>query len=875
MTPMMQQYKDIKAQNPDCFLFFRLGDFYELFFDDALKASALLNITLTKRGRDESEAIPMCGVPFHAADSYIARLVKEGHSVALCDQVEDVGEAKKRGAKSIVKRAVVRIITPGTLTEDNLLDAKVNNFLMVLAPSHKNENVGVSLIDISTGLILVDTFTLHELAHILQRFNPREVVTTPRGFQHMTAQESLKEWLPKVKTLPEVRFDASNASRRLLTAFKVKTLDGLVALNDGETQSLGVLLDFVELTQVGVLPRLNIPRKIKVTPILEIDAATQKNLELFTTLSGDTEKSLLSYLDDTQTAAGARLIRLYLASPLSLPEAINERLNHVDYFFQHHPVLSKVRSRLSAFPDLDRALSRLSLGRGSPRDLGMIRDAIECIERLNEDVQSDDTPQETRALYAYDAELIELKTMLNSALADHMPLLARDGDFVRLGFHAELDEVRALRDQGRQKIAEVQARYAHELGISSLKIKHNNVLGYHIEVTNTHLTKIPDYFVHRQTTANTARYTTVDLTELEQRLSEAAHQALQIELALFEELSKAVAMAGEALSSMAHRIAMLDVFSTFATIAHRYGYVRPTIDGSVAFDIKGGRHPVIERALQNEDGKAFKPNDCRLESDQLLWLITGPNMAGKSTFLRQNALIVIMGQMGCYVPAHSAHFGAIDRLFSRVGASDDLARGHSTFMVEMVETALILNNATPRSLVILDEVGRGTSTHDGLSIAWAVIEYLHNRLQCRGLFATHYHELTNLGTKLTHLFCATMRVKEWHNKVIFMHEMLPGVADKSYGIHVAEMAGVPLSVIERAYELLETLSKKQPLQQSVAELPLFAEQSQTLTQVKSHKKDHDMIEALRAMALDDLTPKEALNFLYEWKKRFEEEREVA
>lgn len=874
MTPMMQQYKEIKSQHPDCFLFFRLGDFYELFFEDALKASVLLNITLTRRGRDD-DAIPMCGVPFHAADTYIARLVKEGHSVALCDQVEDVAEAKKRGAKSVVKRAVVRIITPGTLTEDNLLDSKSHNFLMSLYMEGRS-TVGIGVIDISTGLVLIDSYDAAEVAQVLYRFNPREIVSTPAFFKNLLEQESLKEWLPRVKTLPEARFDAVNAARRLESAYQVKTLQGVISLETVEVQSLGVLFDYVSLTQVGALPRLNLPKKMKASKLLEIDAATQRNLELFTTLGGEYDQSLLSYLDDTLTSGGGRLIRFYLASPLSEPDAIEERLSHVDHFYAHQNSLDVVRSHLKTFPDLDRSLSRLSLGRGSPRDLAVVQGALVHVQCLREDLAGHVMPEKTRALLERDDRLDALNVCLTEALSDNLPLLVRDGGFIREGYHGELDEVRMLRDQGRQKIAEVQAEYVRDLGISSLKIKHNNVLGYHIEVTNTHLNKIPDYFIHRQTTANTARYTTVALTELEQRLNEAADQALAIEVALFETLLAQILEQGEALSLLSERIALLDVMSTFAFLAHRYGYVRPVVDMSLAFRVVGGRHPVVERVFQQENDQSFKANDCCLEDDQLLWLITGPNMAGKSTFLRQNALIVIMGQMGSYVPAHAAHFGVVDRLFSRVGASDDLARGQSTFMVEMVETAMILNNATDRSLVILDEVGRGTSTHDGLSIAWAVIEHLHNNLHCRGLFATHYHELTTLHTQLKHLYCATMRVKEWQNKVIFMHEMIPGVADKSYGIHVAEMAGVPPTVVARAYDLLKQLSKKQNIKESSLSLPLFAQVSQVpqATVAPKPPEDFGFKKEIEALSLDTLTPKQALDFLYDLKQRLRS-KEVA
>lgn len=863
MTPMMQQYKEIKAENPDCFLFFRLGDFYEMFFEDAIQASAFLNITLTRRGRDDVDAVPMCGVPFHAADAYIARLVRSGHSVAICDQVEEASEAKKRGAKSVVRRAVTRIITPGTLTEDTLLDSKTNNFLMALAPDHESQNCGIALMDISTGTLLVDRSSFLELPQVLYRFDPREIITTSPFFSKLRSLDGFKEWVPKTKTIPSARWDYQNAQRRLLDVFGVKTLDGFVQLDELETQSLGVLLDYVQLTQVGVLPRVNIPKKVRVSPILEIDAATQKNLEIFDSCSGDGSKSLLSYMDETVTPGGGRLLRLILRAPLAETDAIEERLNHVDYFYQNQEILARIHGRLKSFPDVDRALSRLSLGRGSARDLGVVRDGILCACDLLDDTLNLEMPLKTKELFHVDASLIPLRDHLVDALDATLPLLVRDGGFIRAGYHSALDEVRQLRDEGRQRVAQMQAQYAEELGIGSLKIKHNNVLGYHIEITSTHISKVPDSFIHRQTTANTARYTTVLLSELEQRLMSAGQEALQIELQLFESLVQKVLHGGAHLSKLAENLAYLDVMVTFARIARQYGYVRPTIDATSAFAIEGGRHPIIERVLDHNQ-ETFKANDCTLEGDQLLWLITGPNMAGKSTFLRQNALIVVMGQVGSYVPARSAHFGVVDRLFSRVGASDDLARGHSTFMVEMVETAMILNNATSRSLVILDEVGRGTSTHDGLSIAWAVIEHIHTTLQCRGLFATHYHELTNLENKLPKIHCATMRVKEWENKVIFLHEMIQGVADKSYGIHVAALAGVPKAVIQRAYGILDHLSTPSVnFEQSLQALPLFKER-----QVREPAHSSTDVRALRLkkmvdeLNVDELSPRQALEFLY-------------
>ncbi|WP_081157855.1 DNA mismatch repair protein MutS [Ensifer aridi] len=882
-TPMMEQFIEIKANNPDSLLFYRMGDFYELFFQDAVEASRALGITLTKRGQHLGQEIPMCGVPVHAADDYLQKLIALGYRVAVCEQVEDPAEAKKRGGKSVVRRDVVRLVTPGTITEDKLLSPSESNYLMALArirSSGAEPAYALAWIDISTGIFrLAETAQSRLLADIL-RIEPSELILPDTVF-HDPELRPVFDVLGRVAVpQPAVLFDSATAEGRISRYYGVKTLDGFGSFSRAELAAASAAISYVEKTQLQERPALGTPERESVASTLFIDPATRANLELVKTLSGSREGSLLRALDRTVTSGGARLLAERLMSPLTDPERINERLDSIEVLVDQPSFAADVRDALRRAPDMPRALSRLALGRGGPRDLGAIQAGLRAAAAISALLSSAPLSAElTEARDAIAALPADLLARLDSTLAEELPLLKRDGGFLREGASAELDEMRALRDQSRRVIAGLQLQYCEETGIKSLKIKHNNVLGYFIEVTAGNAGAMTDTdpgrarFIHRQTMANAMRFTTTELAALETKIANAADRALALELEAFEAMTREVVAHAEAIKAAALALATIDVSAGLAVLAEEQNYARPMVDRSRMFAIDGGRHPVVEQALRRQAANPFVANGCDLsppdgQEGGSIWLLTGPNMGGKSTFLRQNALIAIMAQMGSFVPAAAAHIGVVDRLFSRVGASDDLARGRSTFMVEMVETAAILNQATDRSLVILDEIGRGTATFDGLSIAWAAVEHLHEVNRCRGLFATHFHELTVLSEKLGRLSNATMRVKEWDGDVIFLHEVGPGAADRSYGIQVARLAGLPASVVARARDVLaklEDADRKNPASQLIDDLPLFqvAVRREEAARASGPSK---VEEALKALNPDDMTPREALEALYALKK---------
>jgi len=870
VTPMMAQYLAIKAGHPDDLLFYRMGDFYEMFFDDAVKAAAALDIVLTKRGKHGGEDIQMCGVPVHAYENYLQRLIRAGFRVAVCEQTEAPAEAKKRGAKSVVAREVVRVITPGTLVEATLLDSRQHNYLAAIARS--GGALALAWLDLSTGDVSVAPADYALLAAEIARLNPGELLVPDSLIQTPELFDVLADWSEALTVLPPASFDSQNGERRLKAIYGVSSLDGFGAFGRAELAALGGLVSYVELTQKGRLPMLKAPRATLTGATMAIDASTRRNLELVRTLSGDRRGSLLSVMDMTVTGAGARLLGSRLAAPLTDVAAINGRLDEVGFFAGLENLRHAIRDSLRAIPDIERALSRLTMGRGGPRDLAAIRDGLKDTGPLRETVLDPAVAPVPPGVEQMTRDFGHHETMvdrLTRALAAELPLLARDGGFIAPGYDAGLDELRGLRDQTRRHIAGLQADYAKDTEITGLKIRHNNVLGYFIEVTATHADKIMSRddgrYIHRQTMANAVRFTTTELGELEREISSAADRALALEAKFFQDLVDEISECGREIATSAEALARLDVAAALAELAVTRRYSRPLIDDSVAFEITGGRHPVVEAALeQNQDG-TFVANDCDLSEDQRLWLLTGPNMAGKSTFLRQNALIAVLAQMGGYVPAASAHIGVVDRLFSRVGAADDLARGRSTFMVEMVEAAAILNQSGEHALVILDEIGRGTATFDGLSIAWAVIEHLHEVNRCRALFATHYHELTALSAKLPALATHTLRVKEWQGEVVFLHEVAPGAADRSYGIQVAKLAGLPKAVVERAGEILETLEQGEQagaVSRMAEDLPLFAAAPARPAPIVSPVKQSAVEAELNALHPDDMSPREALEALF-------------
>ncbi|CAK0765319.1 DNA mismatch repair protein MutS [uncultured Gammaproteobacteria bacterium] len=877
-TPMMAQFLEIKRAHPDCLLFYRMGDFYEMFLDDAVAAARALDIVLTKRGKHEGEDIPMCGVPVQNHQSYLLRLIRRGFRVAICEQMEDPAEARKRGsgAKGLVKRGVVRIVTPGTLTEDTLLDARTHNYLAALTETARD--AGLAWLDLSTGEVMVQPLRPGlTVAAALARLDPRELLIPERLTKKSELYDLLGDWKDRLTIQPDSRFDSDNGRRRLEALYGVGTLDAFGSFTRTEIAAAGALVGYVELTQKGKVPRLEPLRRLVPGAVLEIDAATRRNLELARTLSGERQGSLLATIDRTVTGAGARNLAAWLAAPLTDITAIAARQDMVEFCLCEEALRGEVRALLVRVPDLERALSRIALGRGGPRDLAAIRDglprAAEARTRLGHPALAPPPPGITaivRDLGDPGGPLTVLADRLDRALVPEPPLLARDGGFIVRGYHDALDELITLRDESRRLIAGMQARYVEATGIATLKIKHNNFLGYHIEVSPNHGDKLMsgkarEIFIHRQTMANAVRFSTAELGELERKIAEAADRALATEQSLFNDLIGEVQGRAAAIAEAAHALARLDVVAGLAELAVEARYCRPLVEDSLAFEILGGRHPVVEAALAVAPGSpSFVANDSNLAPEQRLWLLTGPNMAGKSTFLRQNALIAILAQIGSFVPADRVRLGVVDCLFSRVGAADDLARGRSTFMVEMVETAIILNQAGPRSLVILDEIGRGTATFDGLSIAWACVEHLHDAIRCRALFATHYHELTQLAAKLPALTCRTMRIREWHNEVVFLHEVAPGAADRSYGLHVARLAGLPGPVIRRAGEVLKILEAGGPgagVARLVDDLPLFSAAARRV-EAPPPPQVSVVEQALRALNPDDFSPKQALEALY-------------
>jgi DNA mismatch repair protein MutS len=876
-TPVMAQFFEAKARAPGALVFFRMGDFYELFFEDAAKASVAIGIALTHRGTHAGKPIPMAGVPVHAADAYLAKLIRAGFKVAVCEQMEDPAAARRRGAKAVVRRDVVRVVTPGTLTEDSLLDARDANRLVAVAV--RGGAAAVASAELSTGEVECQAVALDGLAAALAALRPSEVVVPDRLLADPVVRAAVEAAGGALAPLPGALAEPAASEARLKRLYQVATLDGFGALTGAEVSALGLLAAHLEMTQAGRAPLLRAPRRCGVGEILAIDPATRTSLEIERSLSGAREGSLLAAVDRTVTAPGARLLAARLSRPLTDPRAIDERLDAVAWLLGRRQLREDVRAGLKKSGDMARALSRLALGRGGPRDLGCLCEAITAGAALaarlaGEADPLDLAPRElAQAAVALDLgrqpALADLRERLASGLAPDLPTAARDGGFVAAGVSADLDEARGLRDDSRRVIVALEARLANESGVP-LKIRHNAVLGYFVETSARQaepLMKPPlsGLFIHRQTLASQIRFTTLDLTELDARIARAADQALSLELQVFEAWRGAAVEAGPQILAAAEALARLDVAAALAEWSQEVGAVRPTIDASLVFEAKGARHPVVEAAVRRE-GKAFTPNDCGLdgagEVHARLSLVTGPNMAGKSTFLRQNALLVILAQAGAFVPAASLRLGVVDRLFSRVGAGDDLARGRSTFMAEMVETAAILTQASARSFVILDEIGRGTATWDGLAIAWACAEALHDANRCRALFATHYHELATLEDRLAHVSNLSLKAKEWNGELIFLHEAGPGCADRSYGVQVARLAGVPAPVVARARDVLARLESEAVSHAGLQELPLFAAPA---APPAAPAGPTPIEAALKALAPDGMSPREAMDALYRLK----------
>ena len=855
-TPMMEQFLDIKKNHKDTILFYRMGDFYELFFEDAVKASSALDIVLTKRGKHNGIDIPMCGVPIHSSETYLLRLIGKGYRVAVCEQTEDPAEAKKRGAKAVVKREVVRIVTPGTITEDNLLDSRSNNYMCCI--NKRAGDMSIATVDITTGDFFVQTIQEQDLSTVIARIQPSEIILPQSFVTNKLYLEIWNEYKDALSPIPESRFNYENSFDIICKTFKVSDLNSFGDFVKADIISLGLLLDYINTTQVGKIPHLNKPTKIKTSGYMEIDATTRKSLEITNSMRGGKKLTLFDTVDYTKMGSGARLLKNWLTSPLTNLNSINYRLDGIDSFIKFDK-LDELRQLLKEVPDIERSLTRLSLGRGTPRDIKVIYNALHMttkVKLLLNNLDCDILKQSIIDLGIYD-NLVE---KLQQAIVDEPPSNIRDGGAIRKGYDVSLDKVRELRDDSRRLIANLELKYRDITCIDNLKIKHNNMLQYFIEVTPKNADKITlEMFIHRQTMKGALRYTTTELSELSRDVLDAKDKALAIEEQIFKSLIQDIIDNSQEISKTAYAYSVNDVLSSLAYMSKGQGWVRPILNETMDFDIVAGRHPVVEKSLKQSDNTKFISNDCKFDNNDKIWLLTGPNMAGKSTFLRQNALIAILAQMGCFVPAQSCAIGLIDRIFSRVGASDDLARGRSTFMVEMVETASILNQSTEKSLVIMDEIGRGTSTYDGMSIAWACIEYLCYKNKCRGLFATHYHELNLLCDKIDVLSAHTMGVKQWQDEIVFLHSVKKGCSEGSYGIYVAKIAGLPKQALKRASEVLNMLESDDTSNKNIFnDIQLF----DAVDNIDDQEKKSVVEDEIKNINLDDMAPRDALDFLY-------------
>ena len=865
---MMQQYHDAKAACGDALLFFRMGDFYELFYEDAKVAAEAVGLTLTSRDKN-TNPVPMAGFPHHQLEGYLGKLIKLGHRVAICEQVED-----PKKAKGLVKREVTRVVTPGTLTDDGLLDPRESNYLAAVCNGKKSKNAneplaGLAWVELSTGRFLATSFPQSRLADELLRIAPAECLVPEESslLPGHVAESTL------VTERPPWSFTREASEEKLSSHFGTKGLGGLGFDDEDDVaiQAAGAVLDYLQETQKTSLDHIDRLTPYRTGHCLEIDEATRRSLELTRTLrDGRREASLLGVMDRTVTAMGSRMLAEWLASPLTDADAINERLLAVEELFGDPSLCLDMQEELQQVYDMERLLARVSTGRCSPRDLSFIGQTLSRLPKIKARM----TERKSRLLQQLEADIdlcAELRDQLQAALVESCPLASREGGFVQEGFNSELDQLRELARGGKEWIARYQAEQIEKSGIPSMKVGFNKVFGYYLEVTNAHRDSIPEHFIRKQTLKNAERYITPELKEYEEKVVSADDKARDLEYDIFSQLRDEAHEYARRLQSTAHVLAKIDTLVSLAELARRHGYCKPELTSQPVLEIVDGRHPVLD--IIEPEG-TFVPNDTKIGGDDgTVVLITGPNMAGKSTYIRQIALLTLMAQMGSFVPAKKCVVGLTDRIFARVGASDELSRGQSTFMVEMTETARILNNATDRSLIILDEIGRGTSTYDGLSLAWAIVEHLHDEIGGRTFFATHYHELTDLATSLCGVRNMSVSVKEWKDKVVFLHKLVDGPADKSYGIHVARLAGVPREVNERAKDVLVQLENEhinsvgQPKiaarakRQSVGELQL------TLFGAA----EHPLLDEIRQCDINELSPIAAFEAIREWQKKLAEE----
>ncbi len=883
-TPSMQQYLDIKKDYQDYLVFYRMGDFYELFYEDAEVASQALGLVLTSRSKDIN--VPMCGVPFHAYENYLARLINQGFKVAIVEQTETPEDAKKRGYNALVNREVVRLVTPGTITEDYLLNARKNNYLLCMVKNLLS--LGFAWIDLSTGDFFTEQIVTSEASlasdvyNMFAKIDPSEIVLSDDLYANKTLFMLLGKFKDKITVLPANRFYTENARRHLKEFYQIDSLEAFGKFSNAEVCAAGIALEYIETTQKANMPHIKNLVPLNNAQTMEIDAATYSNLELFVGSDGTKNGALLTTIDKTITPAGARAFRERLVYPLLNIFEINRRLDCVEFFINMPAMRKDLRATLKNVADITRIVTRVSARTVKPRDLLKLKNSLMCIPHVKNIITSygrygkliSELPESITDIIGRFKNFSVLTDLLDRALKhndceeERLPATIKEGGFIRDGFDPRLDKLRLFRADNVELTNQLAVKYAEELSLNSVKIKYNTLIGYFLEIPkkDSDSAALNDKFVHRQTVLNAVRFTTSELADLEQKINTAAERAIAVEQEIYEDLIVNILRESKNIAISDRALVELDIACAMAEIATENNYTRPVLDDTLTFDVVAGRHPVVEKSLNNAHEGPFVSNSCYLEGNQnRLWLMTGPNMAGKSTFLRQNAIIAIMAQAGMYVPAEKAHIGIIDKLFSRIGASDDLAHGRSTFMVEMVETATILNQSTPKSFVILDEIGRGTATFDGLSIAWAVVEHLVEVNKCRALFATHYHELTVLANKLQALSLHAMKIKEYDGNIVFMHEVIDGIADRSYGVHVAKLAGLPMLVVKRAEQILKVFEENAQNKKLAAienDLPLFAAFKQ---EQEKTKEETPLCKALKSLNPDNLTPREALDKLYEIK----------
>jgi DNA mismatch repair protein MutS len=846
-TPMMAQYLEIKRQYSEYLLFYRMGDFYEVFFDDAINAASALDIALTKRGQHNGADIPMAGVPVHSHEVYLLKLIEKGFCVAVCEQIETPEQAKARGAKGPLKRDVVRLITPGTLTEESLLTPKKANYLLAISFNKKqSDGLGCAWVDISTGNFYTETIAFEKLEAYLHKINASEILL-PESLWQQIDTSIFETFKNQIKPLADARFNLNSAIKNLCDTYKVLSPEVIGLCKAELIQACGVIVEYLNLTQKSEISFLKNPKNITSQNYLKVDAQTLRNLEIVQTLKGTYQGSLLHSLDNTQTAFGGRLFYQMLVNPLADIALIENRKTNLNFFINTLEIATKIQQILKGTPDLERSLTRIALNRAYPRDLKAIQICLEKTALIKELLAAQPFWQIP--------DLSNLLDELQNTLNDELPATTNEGGIIRKGFNQKLDEMLELRDNGHNQLKELEQKYRSITGINNLKIRCNNLIGYYIEVSASHQNKVPDFFKHKQAIANGTRYISEELIELSSQINNAATAVISLELQIFQNLCSNINTQKQNLEQLAEILAEIDVYSAFAIYTKNHNYCIPELNSGINLSINAGRHPIVEQFTK----ESFIANDCYL-NDNLFSLLTGPNMAGKSTYLRQNALIVWMAHCGLAVPAQKATIGLIDQLFCRIGAADDLAAGRSTFMVEMVETASILHQATSKSFIILDEIGRGTSTQDGLAIARSVSEYIIHTTKARCIFATHYHELVELAAHLP-VQLLTVKIIENETQVIFLHEIIKGAADKSYGIHVAELAGLPMDVIDRAKTLLKNTNQ--------IVNPNISENVGAPYPTAYNSSENQVVKLIKSLKPDELTPKEALRVIYELQDKLE------